>query len=190
MWSLDREALVACGVCASVCGDCSGDTVSVEVCQDQRSRNATTTPLPFTFLSPSVRFISPPLRSYWGPPHKTQTALVLFLPLCGGGGGETVERERDAIKQRTWGWAWSPPLTPATAYRVMAAPAPPPGPMNFVSIFCLFCFWFKKRKTKGWRQGLSAFLLSGLFCMNERAMGRIMCAGQLLGFWFFFYFFF
>ncbi|XP_051763776.1 F-box and WD repeat domain-containing 11-B isoform X3 [Ctenopharyngodon idella] len=41
-----REALVACGVCASVCGDCLGDPVSVEVCQDQRSRNATTTPPP------------------------------------------------------------------------------------------------------------------------------------------------
>ncbi len=29
---------------------------------------------------------------------------------------------------------------------------------------------------------MSACLLSGLFCMNERAMGRVMCAGQPLGF--------
>lgn len=58
-----REALVACGVCVSVCGDCSGDPVSVEVCQDQRSRNATITPplyppfsiCPFDF-SPHLSF--------------------------------------------------------------------------------------------------------------------------------------
>ncbi len=120
------------------------------------------------------------------PRHKP----VLFLPLCGGGGGEKMERAMPL--NRTWGWAWSPPLTPATAYRVTAAPAPPPGPMNSVSIFCLFYFyWFKwKRwKTKGRRQGMSACLLSGLFCMNERAMGRVMCAGQPLGFCLTFVFF-
>lgn len=150
MWSFGREAPVVCGVCVSVCGDCLGDPVSVEVCQDQRSRNATTTiPLLYPRLS-ICPFDFSPLQSFWGLLLNTQTESVLFLPLCGGGGGEKMERAT-AIKQSSKVGA-----EPQSTYTVTAAPAPPPGPMNSVSFFC-FC-WFllmeKEEKTKARRQGL------------------------------------
>lgn len=80
----------------------------------------------------------------------TQTASVLFLPLCGGGDGEKMERAMPLSSEPEGGRGAHPPI-PAIAYRVTAAPAPPPGPMNSVSIFCLFFVFIdlKKEKLKG-----------------------------------------
>lgn len=90
-----REVPVARGVCASVCGDCSGDPVSVEVCQDQKVEERHQTPFfPHLLASLHLSVLFLPLfsRLEGRSIPQTKTVSVPSPSLCGGGGGEKMER--------------------------------------------------------------------------------------------------
>lgn len=131
-----REAPVACGVCASVCGDCSGDPVSVEVCQDQKVEERHQTPhfphLPAS-LHLSVLFL-PLFSRLEGHKHKPcQFSFSLSLRRRRW----RKDGESDAIKQRTWGWAT---LTPSPCAEWRLPRLRPLGPWTLYLSFVHFIF--------------------------------------------------
>lgn len=152
----------------------------------KRLRNATKHPIFPTCPPLSIcPFYFSPSSVVWRATNINHVSS-LSPSLCGGGGGEKMERAMPLNREHEGG-------QPSPRRPVQSDGCPGSAPwaheLCIYLLFILFLLIKKKRKTKERRQGLSAFLPSGLFCMNERAMGRVMCAGQPLSFCLMFFFF-